>query len=138
MRLPDNVRGVTLLEILIVTAIVAMLAAIAYPNYRDYTHRAQRSEPKAKLLEIAANQERYYLNANRYGTLAELGYPVPLTTQSGNYTITIPRNDAEGYSISAAFNHSGNEKDRCSSFTIDELGNKTSIGSIDNCWTDQR
>ena len=102
MRLTGQMQGVTLLEILIVAAIVAMLAAIAYPNYRDYTHRAQRSEPKAKLLELAANQERYYLNANRYGTLAELGYPVPLITKSGNYTITISRNDAAAFSISAS------------------------------------
>ena len=138
MRLTGQMQGVTLLEILIVAAIVAMLAAIAYPNYRDYTHRAQRSEPKAKLLEIAANQERYYLNANRYGTLAELGYPVPLITKSGNYTITISRNDAAAFSISASYNHSGVEKDRCSSFSINELGNKTSTGSIDNCWLDQR
>ena len=138
MHLPSKIRGVTLLEILIVTAIIAMLAAIAYPNYRDYAQRAKRSEAIAKLLEIAANQERYYLNANRYGTLAELGYTVPLGTQSGTYTVTISRNDAESYSISAAYNHSGIESERCSSFSIDERSNKTSTGSIDNCWTNQQ
>jgi type IV pilus assembly protein PilE len=52
-------RGVTLLEVLIAATIVAILAAIAYPSYRDYVQRAKRSEAIAKLLEIAANQERY-------------------------------------------------------------------------------
>jgi type IV pilus assembly protein PilE len=131
-------RGVTLLEVLIAATIVAILAAIAYPSYRDYVQRAKRSEAITKLLEIAANQERYYLNANRYGTLTELGYPVPLLTKSGTYTVTVPRNDAEGYSISAAYNFSDAENDRCSSFSIDELHNKTSSGSLADCWTNQR
>ena len=131
-------RGVTLLEILIVTAIVAMLAGIAYPSYRDYTQRAKRTEAIAQLLEIAANQERFYLNANRYGTLSELGYATPLVTKSGTYTVTVPSNDAEGYLATATYNHTGAEYERCRSFSIDQLGNKNSTGSLENCWTDSR
>ena len=134
MQRPGKVHGVTLFEILIVLAVVAVLAGIAYPSYRDYADRARRSEAVAKLLEIAASQERYYLNANRYGSLAELGYPVPLVTSSGAYTVTISRNDAEGYSITAAYNNSGREFERCASFTIDEMGRKNSTGSLDSCW----
>lgn len=133
-----RVRGVTLLEVLIVAAIVAILAGLAYPSYREYTQRAQRSEAISKLLEIAANQERYYLNANRYGTLTELGYRTPLLTKSGRYTITMSDADAQRYLISATYNHSNAERDRCSSFMIDERGSKTSTGSLVNCWTDQR
>jgi len=50
----------------------------------------------------------------------------------------VPRNDAEGYSISAAYNFSDAENDRCSSFTIDAIGNKTSTGSLADCWSNQR
>ena len=131
-------RGITLMELMIVIVIVGILAAIAYPNYREFAARAKRTEAKAVLLEIAANQERYYLNANRFGTLAELGYASPLITDSGSYTVTIPVNDAGNFTATADYNSPGSEFDRCSSFTIDGTGSKTSTGSIANCWTDQR
>jgi type IV pilus assembly protein PilE len=140
LNLPQikRMRGITLMELMIVVVIVGILAAIAYPNYREFAARAKRTEAKALLLEIAANQERFYLNANRYGTVAELGYATPLITPSGSYTVTIPANDASGYTATAAYNFTGSEFDRCSSFTIDGRGAKTSAGTIGNCWTDQR
>ena len=138
MRLAKAMRGITLLELLIALTIVALLAGIAYPSYRDYAARAKRSEAIAKLLEIAANQERFYLNQNRYGTLAELGYPVPLNTATDTYTIRIVDNDAEGFTATATYNGTGAESERCSSFTVDERRNKTSTGTLANCWTDQR
>jgi len=134
----NTMRGVTLMEVMIVIVVIGILTAIAYPNYREFTARAKRTEAKALLLEIASNQERFYLNANRFGTLTELGYADPLTTDSGSYTVTIPLNNASNFVVTAAYNHSGSEFDRCSSFTIDGRGNKTSLGSIGNCWTDQR
>lgn len=137
-NLANPMRGVTLMEVMIVIVVIGILAAIAYPSYREFAARAKRTEAKSLLLEIAANQERYYLNANRFGTLTELGYAEPLTTDSGSYTITIPLNDASNFVVTAAYNYSGEEFDRCSSFTIDGRGNKTSVGSIGNCWTEQR
>ena len=140
LNLPQmkRMRGITLLELMIEVMIVGILAAIASPNSRALVARAKRTEAKALLLEIAANQERFYLNANRYGTVAELGYATPLITPSGSYTVTIPANDASGYTATAAYNFTGSEFDRCSSFTIDGRGAKTSAGTIGNCWTDQR
>jgi type IV pilus assembly protein PilE len=133
-----KMRGVTLMELMIVVVIIGILTAIAFPNYREFVARAKRTEAKALLLEIAANQERFYLNANRFGSVVELGYASPLKTDSGSYTVTIPVNDASDFTATAAYNLTGNELGRCSSFTIDGRGNKTSTGSIGNCWTDQR
>ncbi len=138
MQNMKHMRGVTLLELMIVVVIIGILTAVAFPNYQEFAARAKRTEAKAMLLEIASNQERFYLNANRFGTLTELGYPDPLTTNSGSYTVTVPNNDASGFTASATFNKGGSELDRCSDFSIDSLGNKTSHGSIANCWTDQR
>ncbi len=61
-----NMRGVTLLELMIVVVIISILTAIAYPNYRQYATRAKRTEAKAALLQIATNQERFYLHNNTY------------------------------------------------------------------------
>lgn len=138
MRIIKHMRGVTLLELMVVVVIIGILTAIAYPNYREFVARAKRTEAKAILLEIASNQERFYLNANRFGTLVELNYADPLVTDSGSYTVTIPVNDASTFTAVADYNYTGKENDRCSDFTIDGAGNKTSNGSIGNCWTDQR
>ena len=64
MQIRKTMRGVTLLELMIVVVIVGILASIAYPSYRQFMERAKRTEAKALLLEIATNQERCYLQNN--------------------------------------------------------------------------
>ena len=132
-----KMRGVTLLELMIVLVILGIIVAFAYPNYRDFTDRAKRNEAKAILLEIAQNQERFYLQNDRYGTLAELGYASPLNTDSGAYTVTIPANDANNFTATAAYQLGGNEAGKCASFTIDGRGTQTSAPLAD-CWTRTR
>jgi type IV pilus assembly protein PilE len=134
----SRMRGTTLMEIMIVLVLIGILTAIAYPNYRQFSARAERTATQALLLEIASRQERFYLNANRFGTLTELGYADPLLTDRGSYTVTIPRNDASDFIVTANYNDSDGESDRCSSFSIDSRGNRISAGSKDSCWTDQR
>ena len=136
MDVLSRLRGITLIELLIALVIVGILASIAYPSYRDYTMRAKRTEAITKLLEIAANQERFYLNANRYGTLQELGYPESLQTASGSYSVTIPTHTAAGFLITATYNHVDVEAERCASLSVDHLGNRTSEGTQEDCWTD--
>jgi type IV pilus assembly protein PilE len=59
-------RGVTLIELMIVVVVVSILAAVAFPNYREYAARAKRNEARAALLQLATNQERFYLNNNTF------------------------------------------------------------------------
>ena len=51
-----RVRGVTMLELMIVITVLGILAAVAYPNYRNAAARAKRSEARAALLQIATQQ----------------------------------------------------------------------------------
>ena len=64
--------GVTLLELMAVVVIIGILGIIALPSYRQYTMRAQRTEAKTALLQLATNQERFYLQNHRYGGTADL------------------------------------------------------------------
>ena len=137
MRMRKYMRGITLLELMIVVLIVGLLAAVAYPNYREFAARAKRNEAKAMLLEIAQNQERFYLNNNRYGTLAELGYADPWDSDTGSYRVTVPANDASNFTARANYLLGGEEATKCENFFIDGRGSKTSDPDLD-CWTRTR
>lgn len=132
-----RMRGVTLLELMIVVVIIGIMAAIAYPNYRDFTDRAKRNEAKALLLEIAQNQERFYLQNNTYGTMGALGYGDPQVTDSGAYSVTVTAADANNFAATATYQLGGNEASKCLTFSIDGRGTQTS-GPLADCWTRTR
>ena len=136
--MPRSMRGITLIELMIVVVIVGILAAVAYPNYRDFTDRAKRNEAKAILLEIAQNQERFYLQNNRYGNMAELGYDDPQITDSESYSVTVtdPPN-ANNFTATATYLKGGNEAAKCETFTLDGRGTQGSLPNTD-CWTRTR
>ena len=140
MQMYKHLRGITLLELMIVVVIIGIMAAIAYPNYRDFTDRARRNEAKALLLEIAQNQERFYLQNNRYGNLVELGYGgATVDTDSGAYTAAVGPNPdwAVNFAAVANYNLGGNEAGKCQTFSLDGRGNQGSF-PLPDCWTRTR
>ncbi len=89
MGIKVNKNGFTLIEVLIVVAIIGIIAAIGYPSYTNYLHKAGRSEASALLLEVMERQEQYYRNNISYTTdLTALNYPATLETESGRYSIS--------------------------------------------------
>lgn len=135
-----KMRGITLLELMIVVMIVGVLAAIAYPNYRDAAARAKRNEAKAALLQIATNQERFYLNNNTYtNDMTQLGFDMSddWVTTSGTYTVDVFGANAQNYSATADYNPGDNEATKCGQFAIDGRGTRTSTPYTD-CWTRTR
>jgi len=133
-------RGITLLELMIVVVIIGILTAIAYPNYREYVTRAKRTEAKAALLQIATNQERFYLQNNTYTTnMTNLGFPVAgaFLSDSDSYIINVGAADANDFTATATFQLGGDEAAKCLTFQIDGRGAKTSAPDTD-CWTRTR
>lgn len=68
--------GFTLVELLIVVAIVAILATIAYPSYQNHVTRTRYADAKVMLLEIMNEQRKFFSNNNTYTTdlIADLNY----------------------------------------------------------------
>ena len=134
MRTMKYMRGVTLLELMIVVVIIGILTAIAYPSYRQFVERAKRTEARALLLKIAVDQERFYLQNNTFGDMADLQYDEPQITDSEAYSVTITANTASDFSVTATYQLGGEEADKCLTFTLDGRGTKTS-GPYTDCWT---
>ncbi|MFD2270067.1 type IV pilin protein [Undibacterium arcticum] len=140
---PARIRnGFTLIEVMITVAIVAILAAIAYPSYTQYIVRANRSAAESFILSLANKQEQYMLDTRQYAnTLALLGYSSTPTDISRNYTVADPTVDnttkPPSYSIKAtAIGNQLSRDGKCKDLTIDQTGTKgiTGTGTVASCW----
>src|SRR6266581_1407504 len=65
-RIMRDIKGFTLIEVMIVVAIVAVLAAIALPNYADYIKRGKIIEATSALSDLRTRYEQYFLDNRTY------------------------------------------------------------------------
>lgn len=70
-------KGFTLIELMVVVVVIAVLASIAIPSYREYVIRGHRRAAQAAMMEIATQQQQYFVANRSYATVAELGYALP-------------------------------------------------------------
>ena len=137
-------RGVTLMELMIVLVIVGILAAVGYPAYVEYSDRARRADGKSLLMDAAARMERFYFDNNRYTTtLTEIDYGAgTVLSAERNYTLTAAA-CAGGtittcYLLTATPNASKPFSDaKCGNLTLDSRGAQGRSGSeytVDDCW----
>lgn len=135
-----RLRGITLMELMIVVVIIGLMATISYPLYRDYAARAKRVEAKATLLQIAQEQETFYLSNNSFtNDMTDLGFSSSSNyiTDSESYSVSVTAADAGNFTATATYRFDDSEKSKCETFTIDGDGVKSSTPDTD-CWTKTR
>ena len=89
MKLQKGQKGFTLIELMIVVAIIGILAAIAIPNFLRYQCKSKQSEAKGNLGAIFTSNVAYFSEEDTYGGIGLLGWAPAGTTRYG-YTVAVP------------------------------------------------
>ena len=142
-------KGFTLIEMMIVVAILGILASLAYYNFARYGYRARRADGKEFLTRVAAAQERYYTNFNVYAPALTGAAPAGLnflltTSEKGYYSVTtangVTGNTQSDTLTAPPVAGKSQELDVCGALTLDNQGQKTPspsampANSNGSCW----
>jgi type IV pilus assembly protein PilE len=132
-------KGFTLIELMVVVAIIGVLAAIAIPAYSKYAVQAKRSAAESFIMSVANRQEQYILDARHYASsVAALNMVVP-TDVDANYTITVSNvgTAPPTYSVNAEPKEAQAANDtQCGTLSINQAGTKSQsgTGNVNDCW----
>ena len=116
--LTNRSTGFTLVELMIVVAIIGILAAVAVPQYSDYVIRSKVPDATARLATLQVQLEQFYQDNRTYANAP--GCSSDATT-SKYYTFSCTTNDATTYVLQAA----GKGSMAAFTYTVNQIGAKT-------------
>jgi type IV pilus assembly protein PilE len=141
-------RGFTLVETLVVIAIIAMLASIGFPQYTTYITRTKRATAKSFMLMVADRQEQFFLDNKQYaGGMSDLGYADDAVALDNNGIVTITTNPARIYLVDLSNTSAttftinaapelvqANQDTLCGTLTLSHTGQRDQTGAGTRCW----
>jgi type IV pilus assembly protein PilE len=127
----QKASGFTLVEMMVVVAVIAILAAIAFPSYQAHLRKSKRAEAQAFMMAFAARQQQLMVDTRAFGaTVTAVGVPVPANV-SAAYTLSMPAPGTADFTLTLTPN-ADQASEKCGTLAIDQNGTKTAATS--GCW----
>ncbi len=137
-------KGFSLIELMIVVAVLGILVAVALPSYTSYVIRSKRTECRAAIMQVMQQQERYFTQQNAYLAYTSSASSIPMRQFSGedlaNSSCTLSAAACTGSTISACVQVTGTPRNYTDpvvdNITMQSNGDKGCSGSdATKCWT---
>ncbi|HEU0224882.1 MAG TPA: type IV pilin protein [Steroidobacteraceae bacterium] len=116
-------RGFTLIELMVVLVVVAILAAVAFPAYRESVKRGHRRAAQSVMMDIVNRQHQYFVANRGYASVAELNYTLPPDV-GANYTYDIVLDPGPPPGFQVVFTPTGGQVSD-GNLSVDSNGTKT-------------
>lgn len=131
---PTRHCGFTLIEMMVVVAVIAILASVAFPSYKKMVLKSHRTEAHALLQAAQLGQEKFRINSTTYSSSLS-GNAFSRVGTSEYYDLSVSNASESGYLLTATAKGTQTDDTGCTTITLEQTASDITYGPSSACWS---